>query len=179
MIGMKRKAILPVLMTLAATVSLYAADGEGGVEAALVTYSDASLKFSIGYPGPWTRDPAFKGAVSFVGADDSLTLEFAKLEQGVTLKAFAEKDAAALATSIPGFKSLGLAPSRDIKAALILGFEASGKSMVTAKLYKAHDERYYIPLADGRIAILTMKGPARTYDREGFRDIALSFKAQK
>ena len=33
------------------------AGGEaGGVEAALVTYSDAAQGFSIGYPGPWSQD---------------------------------------------------------------------------------------------------------------------------
>ncbi|HKI53100.1 MAG TPA: hypothetical protein VJ987_03170, partial [Anaerolineales bacterium] len=33
--------------------------GEGGVEAALVTYSDSTQGFAIGHPGPWTQDATF------------------------------------------------------------------------------------------------------------------------
>jgi hypothetical protein len=36
-----------------------------------------------------------------------------------------------------------------------------------------------MPLADGRIAILTVYSPENHYDREGVRDIALTFKATK
>jgi hypothetical protein len=36
-----------------------------------------------------------------------------------------------------------------------------------------------MPLADGRIAILTVYSPEKNYDREGIRDIALTFKAAK
>jgi hypothetical protein len=51
--------------------------------------------------------------------------------------------------------------------------------VVTGKAFTAHNERYYLPLADGRIAILTVVGPESHYDREGVRDIALTFKATK
>ena len=64
----------------------------------------------------------------------------------------------------------------EVKSAIILGFEANGKSVVTGKDFTAHDERYYMPLADGRIAVLTVVGPANHYDREGVRDIALTFQ---
>jgi len=36
-----------------------------------------------------------------------------------------------------------------------------------------------MPLADGRIAILTVVAPENQYDREGVRDIALTFKSTK
>ena len=39
--------------------------------------------------------------------------------------------------------------------------------------------RSYMPLADGRLAILTVTGPTKQYDREGVRDIALTFKTTK
>jgi len=51
--------------------------------------------------------------------------------------------------------------------------------VVTGKTFTAHNERYYMPLADGRIAILTVVGPDNAYDREGVRDIALTFKLTK
>lgn len=179
MTKMKKRLFLTVLAALVSAFALYAEGGEGGTEAALVTYSDAAQKFSIGYPGPWTRDPAFNGVVKFAGGDDSMTLEFVTPDAGMTLKAYAEKDAAALSSSIPAFKSLGIAPSREVKAALILGYKSSGTSTITGKTYTAHAERYYIPLPDGRIAVLTMTGPERNYDREGFRDIALTLKVKK
>jgi hypothetical protein len=56
-------------------------NGEGGgeaagVEAALVTYSDSTQGFAIGYPGPWTQDTSFTSGVKFIGGDDYMTLEF-------------------------------------------------------------------------------------------------------
>jgi hypothetical protein len=48
--------------------------------------------------------------------------------------------------------------------------------VVTGKSFTAHDEIYYIQLADGRIAVLTVAGPDNHYDREGVRDIALTLK---
>jgi len=86
---------------------------------------------------------------------------------------------AAVATAFPGFKQLSLAASTEVKDAIILGFEATGTSAVTGKTYTAHDERYYMPLADGRLAILTVAGPSSHYDREGVRDIALTFKVTR
>ena len=83
---------------------------------------------------------------------------------------------AAISAAFPGFKQLNLEPSTEVKSAIILGFEANGKSVVTGKDFTAHDERYYMPLADGRIAVLTVVGPANHYDREGVRDIALTFQ---
>jgi hypothetical protein len=59
---------------------------------------------------------------------------------------------------------------------VILGYSANGTSAVTGKTFTAHNERYYISLSDGRIAVLTVIGPDNLYDREGVRDIALTFK---
>lgn len=175
----KKWILVIALSALASVFGAYADGGEGGVEAALVSYSDAGQKFSIGYPGPWSRDPVFKGAVKFSGGDDSMTLEFVKLDAGMSIETYAANDAKALAASVPGFKSLGIAASRDIRSAVILGFEAAGTSVVTGKSYVAHDERYYIAEPDGRLAVLTLMGPSRNYDREGFRDIALSLRIKK
>lgn len=176
---MKKRVLAIAFSAIASVFGVYADGGEGGVEAALVTYSDASQKFSIGHPGPWSRDSAFKGAVKFAGGDDSMTLELIQLEAGMSITSYAEHDAKTLASSVQGFRSLGIAASRDIRSAIILGFEASGSSLVTGKSYTAHDERYYIPEPDGRVAVLTLMGPARNYDREGFRDIALSLRIKK
>lgn len=151
--------------------------GEGGVEAALVTYSDAAQGFAIGHPGPWTQDVSFTNGVKYVGGDDWMTVEFVN---GTDAMAYAQSDVAAVSAAFPGFKQLGdVTASTEVKNAIILGFNADGKSAVTGKTFTAHNERYYMPFADGRIAILTVVSPENHYDREGVRDIALTFKVTK
>ncbi len=153
--------------------------GEGGVEAALVTYNDTTQGFSIGYPGTWTQDTSVNAGVRFVGGDDSLTLSFVTPPTGTDPSTVAQSDVAALTQAFPGFKQLSLDPSAEVSGAVILGFESEGASVVTGKAFKAHNERYYIPLTDGRLAVLTVIGPAAHYDREGVRDIALTLKVTK
>ena len=153
--------------------------GEGGAEAALVTYSDSSQGFSIGYPQPWTQDKSFTAGVKFVGGDDGMTLEFVAPSVGTDAMAYAQKDVTNIASLFPGFKEVGLAASTEVKGAIVLGFQATGTSPVTGKEYTARGDRYYMPLADGRIAVLTEIGPLSHYDREGVRDIALTFKLTK
>jgi len=151
--------------------------GEGGVEAALVTYSDSTQGFAIGHPGPWTQDATFTNGVKYVGGDDWMTLEFVT---GTDAMTYAQNDVAAVSAAFPGFKQLGdIIASTEVKNAIILGFTSDGTSAVTGKAFTAHNERYYMPLADGRIAILTVYGPENHYDREGVRDIALTFKITK
>ena len=154
--------------------------GEGGVEAALVTYSDSTKGFAISHPGPWTQDTTFTNGVKFVGGDDWMTLEFVTPAAGTDAMNYAQNDVAVVTSAFPGFKQLGnIAASTEVKNAIILGFTADGKSSVTGKTFTTHNERYYMPLADGRIAILTAVGPENHYDREGVRDIALTFKITK
>lgn len=153
--------------------------GEGGVEAALVTYSDSTQGFAIGHPGPWTQDTSFTNGVKFVGGDDYMTLEFVTPPAGTDAMTYAQSDVAAVTAAFPGFKQIDLKASTEVKDAVILGFNADGKSAVTGKAFTAHNERYYMPLADGRIAILTVVGPENHYDSEGVRDIALTFKVLK
>jgi len=150
--------------------------GEGGVEAALVTYSDAAQGFSIGHPGPWTQDTTFTNGVKFVGGDDWMTLTFVTPPAGTDVMTYAQNDVAAISSSFPGFAQLSLATSTEVNNAVVLGFTANGTSTVTGKTFTAHNERYYIGLSDGRIAVLTVVGPDNHYDREGVRDIALTFK---
>jgi hypothetical protein len=151
----------------------------GGVEAALVTYADAAQGFSIGHPGPWTQDKSATKGVKFVGGDDSLTLELVTLPAGTDAMAYAKNDVAAVTAAFPGFNQLSLQPSTEVKGAIILGFEANGTSAVTGKSFKAHNERYYIPVSGGRLAVLTVVGPDNHYDRESVRDIALTLKMSK
>jgi hypothetical protein len=152
---------------------------EGGVEAMLVTFSDAAQGFAIGYPSTWTQDTSFTNGVKFVGGDDWMTLEFVTPAAGTDVRAYAEEDAAAVSTAFPKFSQLSLEPSKEVKDAIILGFTSEGSSAVTGKTFTAHNERYYMPLPDGRIAVLTVFGPENHYDREGVRDIALTFKNTK
>lgn len=151
--------------------------GEGGVEEALVTFTDTTQGFSIGHPGSWTQDTSVTQGVKFVGGDDWLTLEFVT---GTDPMAYAQNDVTAVKAAFPGFKQLGdITTSSEVKNAIILGFTSDGTSPVTGKTFTAHNERYYTPLADGRIAVLTVFGPENHYDREGVRDIALTFKLNK
>jgi hypothetical protein len=152
---------------------------EGGVEAALVTYSDATQGFSIGYPGPWSQDKSVTDGVKFVGGDDWLTLSFVTPSAGTDVMTYAQNDITNVSAAFPGFKQIDLKASTEVKGAVILGFTADGTSAVTGKSFTAHDEIYYIPLADGRIAVLTVAGPENHYDREGVRDIALTLKVNK
>jgi hypothetical protein len=150
--------------------------GEGGVEETLVTYTDSSQGFSIGHPGTWTQDPAFTPGVTFVGGDSAMRLEFVTPPTGTDGLTYAQSDIAAVTAAFPGFKQLSLVASTEVKNAVVLGYTADGTSAVTGKTFTAHNERYYIGLSDGRIAVLTVVGPDTLYDREGVRDIALTFK---
>jgi hypothetical protein len=152
---------------------------EGGVEAMLVTFSDAAQGFAIGYPSTWTQDKAFTNGVKFVGGDDWMTLEFVTPPAGTDAMTYAENDIAAVSAAFPNFSQLSLEPSTEVKDAVILGFTSDGSSAVTGKSFTAHNERYYMPLPDGRIAVLTVFGPENQYDREGVRDIALTFRNTK
>jgi len=153
--------------------------GEGGVEAALVTYSDSTQGFAIGHPSTWSQDTTFTNGVKFVGGDDWMTLEFVTPSAGIDAMTYAQNDVAAVTAAFLGFKQIDIKASTEVKNAVILGFTADGKSSVTGKTFTAHNERYYMPLADGRIAILTVVGPENHYDREGVRDIALTFQMTK
>jgi hypothetical protein len=154
--------------------------GEGGVEAALITYSDAAQGFAIGHPGSWTKDPSMTTGVKYIGGDDWMSLEFITPSAGTDAMKYAQDDVASVTAAFPGFKQLGeIKPSTEVKDAIILGFTADGKSSVTGKSFTSHGERYYISMADGRIAILTVVGPDNHYDREGIRDIAMTFKVSK
>jgi hypothetical protein len=152
---------------------------EGGVEAMLVTFSNAAQGFAIGYPSTWTQDTSFTNGVKFVGGDDWMTLEFVTPPAGTDAMTYAQNDVAAVSAAFPKFSQLSLEPSTEVKDAIILGFTSEGNSAVTGKTFTAHNERYYMPLADGRIAVLTVFGPENHYDREGVRDIALTFKNTK
>jgi hypothetical protein len=159
------------------TVSGGEAAGEGeGAEAPLVTYTDAAQGFSIAYPQPWTQDTTVTDGVKFTGGDDSMTLAFVTPSDGADAMTYAKADATNLPTTFTDFKQVGLAASTEVKDAIVLGFEASGTSTVTGKAYTARGDRYYMPLSDGRIAVLTVIGPTNHYDREGVRDIALTFR---
>lgn len=150
--------------------------GEGGVEAALITYSDTAQHFVIGHPGPWTQDTSVQDGVQFNGGDDRMRLEFVTPATVTDPMAYAQQDLTTVASAFPGFKQVGLAPSTEVKGAVVLGFEAQGTSAITGKGYTVRSDRYYMPLPDGRIAVLTVVGPSNHYDREGMRDIALTFQ---
>ena len=173
-------AAIPASVTAAPTAA-QAVGGEaggeaGGIEAALVTYADPSGSYAIGHPGPWTQDTTFADGVRFNGGDESMALSFVTPPAGSSAADYAAQDAVALSAIIPGFAKVGIAPSTEVDRAIVLGFTADGTSAVTGKAFGARGDRYYIPVAGGRIAVLTVSAPASRYDREGVRDIALTLK---
>src|SRR5215212_11817062 len=95
---------------------------EGGVEAMLVTFSDAAQEFAIGYPSTWTQDTSFTNGVKFVGGDDWMTLEFITPPAGTDAMSYAQNDAAAVSSAFTNFKQLSLEPSTEVNDAIILGF---------------------------------------------------------
>jgi hypothetical protein len=98
---------------------------EDGVEAALVTYSDAAQGFSIGYPGPWSQDKSISEGVKFVGGDDWFTLSFVTPPAGTDVLTYAQNDVANVSSTFPGFKQIGdITASTEVKGAVILGFNA-------------------------------------------------------
>jgi hypothetical protein len=117
--------------------------------------------------------------VKFVGGDDSLVLEFRSLPASSDLLSYVQQDATTLGATFPGFRKVTLAASTELQKAVVLGFESDGTSAVTGKTYRARSDRYYIQLADGRLAVLTISGPMNHYDREGARDIALTLKVTR
>ena len=153
--------------------------GEGGVEAVLVTYTDASQGFSIGHPGTWTQDATFTNGVKFVGGDGWMTLEIVTPPSGTDAMTYAQNDVTVVSPAFPGFTQLSLAASTEVNNAVVLGFTANDTSTVTGKAFTAHNERYYIGLSDGRIAVLTVVGPESNYDQQGVRDIALTLKINR
>ena len=146
-----------------------------------MTYRDAGQRFSVGYPRLLDAGWAVTAGVKFDGGDDSMyALEFITLPQGMTVMAYAQQDVAAVERRLPRFQAgrVGL-PSTEVAKAVVLGFEAQGTSTVTGKAYAARGDRYYIPLSDGRLAVLTVVGPKSHYDREGVRDIALTLQGDQ
>ena len=149
----------------------------GGGEAALVTYADPVQGFSIGYPKPWSKDSTLKEGVKFDG-DGTMTVAFV-MTSTKDVMTFVASDIQAFPASLSSFKQVGLNASSEVPNSVVLGFETNGISNVTGKTYAARGDRYYISLKDGRIAILTVISPVKSYDREGIRDIALTLKVTK
>jgi hypothetical protein len=73
----------------------------GGVEAALVTYSDATQGFAISHPGPWTQDTSFTNGVKYAGGDDWMTVEFVTPTAGTNTMTYAQNDVAAVTAAFP------------------------------------------------------------------------------
>ena len=108
-----------------------------------------------------------------------MTLEFVTPPAGTDAMTYAQSDVASVAAAYPNFKQVGLAASTEVQNAIVLGFQANGTSVVTGKTYSARGDRYYMPLSNRQIAVLTIISPDNLYDRESIRDIALTFKLIK
>ncbi len=151
-------------------------NGEAGDEA-LIPYTNYAQHFSVSYPQSWSRQTAAGTGVVFTGRDQSVSVEILPLpKQG--LKAYAQEDSRALLKTAPGFKKLRLFRSSEVKGAYVLSYEwDAGKSGVTEKPLRDRSDRYYWITKDSRLVVITGSAPIKKFDREQFRDIALSFRA--
>ncbi|MHB0896297.1 MAG: hypothetical protein ACYC1A_01955 [Spirochaetales bacterium] len=173
----KTAIIVMVIGMVCAMPVIAATDGEGG-EVPLVKYSNATLGYSISYPQTWMKDSGFANGLKFTGGDNAMTVEIVPTAAGVDLLALAKADAG-LASYYPGAQTVGIAISKEVRGAVVRGFTAKGKSLVTGKPFDIRGDRYYLALGAGKVVIITVGGPTRLYDREGIRDIALTFRAAK
>lgn len=167
----KKVVALVAIAVITTFVGLYAEGGEG-VEQTLLSWSDPSLGFAIQYPSTWTRDAATSSALAFSGGDGSMSVDIVT-SSAKDVEAFAR---AYQPLALKDYKPLSLAASTEVKKAWVLGFTASANSAVTGKRVDLRGDRYFLPYAPGKYAVITIISPKRLYDREGARDIALTFK---
>jgi len=143
---------------------------------ALVTYQAPDGSYSFQHPQSWTEETDSNGNVRFAGRDAFVGV-VVRPDPGTDLTAFATQDAQAVATEFAGYKQISIKDSKEVKNAVILTFEwDAGKSAVTGKDVRAHVDRYYIPVSNGRVAIMTGSEPVSAFDRETVRDVALTVK---
>ncbi len=105
--------ILIFMLTACGTPASAAGEGgQDGVEAALVTYSNASQGFAIGYPGPWTQNPSVINDLNFFGGYDPMTLTFVTPPAETDVMTYAHKDRASVTAAFPGFRQIDFIKSR-------------------------------------------------------------------
>ena len=172
------KAIFIVALAMISVLPVAAGAESESAEVPLVKYSNQALGYSISYPQTWTKDSGFANGLKFAGGDNAMTVEMVSAAAGLDLLSFAKADTG-LMSHYPGAQTLGIALSKEVKGAVVRGFTAKGKSVVTGKPFDIKGDRYYLALGLGKVVIITVGGPTRLYDREGIRDIALTFRATK
>lgn len=151
------------------------AAGEVGDEA-LVTYRDPAGGYSFQYPQSWTQATDKNGGVRFEGRDSFISVAV-ETNAGTDVMAFAGQDKANVARQFTGYTEISLQASSEVSGAVVLSFEwDAGSSTITGKPVRARVDRYYIPAANGRAAIMTGSEPVNVFDRETVRDIALTVK---
>ena len=158
------------------------AEGTAGpgelADEALVTYNSPDGVYSFQHPKSWTEGKSKSGGVQFAGRDAFVGVDI-KANAGADAMAFATKDKASVAKDYAGYKEVSLSASTEVKNAVVLSFEwDAGNSTVTGKPVHARVDRYYIPAPGGRMVVMTGSEPARGFDRETIRDVALSVKVK-
>lgn len=147
-------------------------------EETLVTYAAPGAAYSFQHPQSWKVQPGANGSVRFVGPDTFVSLAVVN-NAGADAMAAATAAKAATAKEFAGYKEISLTPSPDVRGAALLTFEwDAGSSIVTGKAIRAHAERYYIPVAGGRMAVMTGSEPVASFDAQTIRDIALSVRVK-
>lgn len=140
-----------------------------GVEQALQVWKDTDQGFTVQYPGGWTVDKESKAAAAFHGANGAMTVDI------VVTEATPEVAGASLPPPpLASYQKAGWSASTEVRGAWVLSFKGRGLSSVTGKPVDLQGDRYVLP---GRhsVVVITVWDATRLYDREGIRDIALSF----
>src|SRR5258706_14699883 len=111
--------IAPLAAACGAKPAVPAAEngGEGGVESALVTYSDSAQGFSIAHPGPWTQDTSVAEGVKFIGGGGLINTSFCTSPCGTGVLTSRPRRAAHCSAPVPPFKQSDLGPSTEVNEA--------------------------------------------------------------
>jgi hypothetical protein len=154
-----------------ATRLVYAQDTESNpAEFTLTGFSDPARGLSFQRPTSWTQDRRFQSGVRFAGGDEWLELRVLDSQQ--TPEQY-------LATfKLPSAEvRVGVKPFRQgALTASVLSSRAQGTSAVTGKPVALQTDRWIFSPKTGKLTILTITGPAKIFDWEGNRDMALSVR---
>ena len=129
------KALFIVALTMISILPVAAGAESESAEVPLVKYSNQTLGYSISYPQTWMKDSSFANGLKFTGGDNAMTVEIVSAAAGKDLLALAKADAG-LMSYYPGAQTLGIAISKEVKGAVVRGFSAKGKSVVTGQAFR-------------------------------------------
>jgi len=136
----------------------------------LEIYTDTVQNFIIGHPPGWARDATVTHGARFVLGDHVLTLAFADAK-GATAAVFTKAKVAA--EMVRGSVNVKLLRSKSLPSAIIMDYDFTS---TTSPVFIEHGRRYYIPFANGRMAMVTVTGRADKFRNIIVQTIANSLR---